>query len=162
MYQRVKNTRIKNYFIDILKLNPIQDSIPDYVRQDIQPTVEVDKPFSNILRRASCINTTTATIYTTPTDKDFYLTGANISLTKDVSATSTSSAINVTIDGVTQVLTEIKGISLTVQSDCMSVSLTHPIKVDRNTAITLTNATGTANVSSVACIQGYIDVQGGV
>lgn len=162
MSQRVKNTRIKNYFIDILKLNPLQDVIPDYVRQDIQPVVEIDKPFTNIVRYGSCVNAAAVSLYTTPTDKDFYLTAAQIAFIKDATATSVRSTIVATVDGVQQRILDIPQITLTAQTGGLTISFPYPIRIDRGTQILTSGSTTTGNITTDAVIYGYVDTQGGV
>lgn len=120
----------------------------------ITPTVEV-QPRINILRRVSLTNATAATIYTTPADKDFYLTHVTISMSKDATATVTDSNVFCIVDGVNRQILEMTSTTLTATTQSMVVSLEHPIKVDRNTAITLTANTAVANHKHAACISGY-------
>ena len=125
------------------------------VNDEIQPTIEVFTP-CNIVRSGTATNSTTATIYTTPTNQDFYLTAVTLSYIKDVTSTSTSSAITATIDGITQSILRIPQISVTVGSGTMSLSFPIPIKLDRGFNIAVVNATNIANISANGCIIGYL------
>lgn len=120
----------------------------------IQPIVQIS-PKINIIRSASATNATSGTIYATPTDKDFYVIGCMISHTRDVTATSTSSEIACSIDGLSRSLIKLNTITLTVGSKEASMSFTHPIKIDRNTNITVTNTTNTANLTTTGVIYGF-------
>jgi len=166
MHNRVQNTRIKNYFIDILKLNPIQDSIPDVVRADIQPVVEIDKPKSNIVKTATRATSGSTSLYQTPTDRDFYLTGGVLSMSKNVTcdvASGEIASILIVIDGVSTKFLIIAGQTLTAERADQSMDMTFPIKIDRNTSISLSGGAFTAGaLVRTATITGYIDVQGGV
>lgn len=114
------------------------------------------QPIQRICRRGSAANATSVTIFTTPTDKDFYLTSAVLTVIKDVTSTSTSSAINVTIDGVAVQIIDIAGITLTVQNEAANITFAGDgIKVDRGTNITVTNSSNVANIRASACIHGY-------
>lgn len=159
MFNRTKNSRIKNYFVDVLGLNPIQDHIPDSVMPSIQPVVEADKKVCNIVRGTTGTGTT-ATIYTTPSDQDFYLTSATLSWSKDATATAVSCNISATISNTTQVIINLAGLTLTAEQNSNTIVLDPPIKIDRNTAITLNNGTNVANIRSAGTIIGYTEVSG--
>jgi len=149
---------MKNYNLSINQdLNRIFDLKGENtaeVADFIQPVREIE-PRINIARSASAINSTAGTIYATPSDKDFYLTSASLSVIKDVTSTSLRSDVQVVIDGVTQSVLRISGITLTVQADSISQSYPISIKVDRGTNITVTNTTNVGNVTASGCIQGY-------
>jgi len=132
------------------------DALPSELIDDIQPVFDVTPP-STLCRSQTASNTGSAqTIYATPTDQDFYLTSASLSLIKDVTSTSTGTNIRVTIDGVARIILAIASITLTVQQAQMSQSFSNPIKVDRGTNITVEHSAGVANVLGVATIQGFL------
>lgn len=162
MHNRLKNSRIKNSFIDVLGLNPIQDRIPDTVIPSVQPVFNVGATRCDVCRYADASNSTAVTVYTTPVDKDFYLSSVVLSVVKDATATSVRSAVVVRVDGTDQRVISIPGFSTTAQNQTVSITLSPPIKVDRNTVVSLTNSTNVANVTASACIQGYTEIQGGV
>lgn len=165
MRQRIQNARIKNYFIDILKLNPLQDVIPDYVKGDVQPVVEIDKPILNVSRSNSTAATTSATIYTTPTDRDFYLTNVSLSYIKNATCDLATGSYTLTcfIDGQNVQLIRIPILTLTLQEGTINIDFDKPMKIDRNTVIGLAGASFTAGAFVRAgAIQGYIDTIGGV
>jgi len=123
----------------------------------IVPTVEIN-PRINIVKRNTCTNATSVTLYTTPTDKDFYLTGVSLSHTRDVNATCVSTAINGVIDGVSTgtIFIEHRMQTLTAGNIPASTqSFSIPIKIDRGTAITITASTNVGNFVSVGIIFGY-------
>jgi len=120
----------------------------------IQPTLEIT-PKINLVKRAEASNSTSATIYTTPTDKDTYIVALMLTMIKDINATSVSSRIYAYIDGVSSYLAEITGFVTTVQEKTIFLSFPIPIKIDRGTALTVTNTTNVANCKSSAIIYGY-------
>ena len=121
----------------------------------IQPTIEIKRK-CNICRNATATNTAAAqTIYTTPSDKDFYLVAAMLSVAKDATSTSQRTVINATVDGVSKFILVIEGIATTAQFDSISQNWPIPIKVDRGTIISLQNTGGVSYCSSNATIQGY-------
>jgi hypothetical protein len=99
---------------------------------------------------------TSNTIYTTPTDQDFYLCGACLSLIKDVTSTSTLTQLKVSSGGLLRTLLHFIGFTLTVQADSIACNFNPPIKVDRGTAITLNHGTAAATISGAASVWGYL------
>jgi hypothetical protein len=139
-----------------------KDSMPTQLAEKVVPVMEVNPRLlrrCNIVRVNAATNSASATIYTTPTNQDFYLCGATLGVIKDVTSQSLSTRLNVTIDGVVQPIMHIPSISLTVQSEVMALSFPFPVKVDRGTNITVTNSNATANITASSSITGYVDEQ---
>jgi len=120
----------------------------------ITPTIEI-KRFCNICRNNLLNNSTSVTIYTTPADKDFYMTSAQLAWIKDVTSTAITMGMTIVIESSTRYVFEIPGISLTPDVGCVSNSFYIPIKCDRNTNIELISNTNVANVRIMGTIQGY-------
>lgn len=139
---------------DLNRIFDLKGESTDYVSDVIMPVVPIQR-ICNIVRRAPLSNATSATVYTTPSDKDFYLNSAFLSVIKDVTAQSLASSILVFIDSVQVGILSISGLSLTPQNDVVSISFPIPLKLDRNTTITVTASNATANVSASAGITGY-------
>lgn len=140
---------------DALRIfNTKSDNLSDDLGLNIIPVIPVT-PCARVVGNAAATNATSATILTTPTGRDFYLTGAALSMIKDVTSTSNSSTIRCVINGVTVIILDIAGITLTAQSATQTVVFNPPLKIDAGTNITVQNATNTANVRSDGCIYGY-------
>jgi len=119
-----------------------------FLGDDVQGPVAVIplSPRANIVKS---VNSAT-TIYTTPADKDFYLTYVLLSAIKDAAATGTSVAISATVEGVSTSIVAIAGITLTVQQQTVPVFFSTPIKIDRNTAIAISGSNWTTYRGIVA------------
>lgn len=142
------------------KIQLSRDRIPNEIAEKVVPTMEVNPKLlknCNILRHATAINTTATTVYSVPSDIDFYLCGCSLSVIKDATATSINSAIQITVDGDSNFFRPISiaGLTLTPQSLSESVDFNRPIKVKRGTNISVINSTNVANCTSSACIWGY-------
>lgn len=120
----------------------------------IQPSIEI-LPRINIARQVTATNATSATVYTTPTDKDFYLCTVQLAFIKDVTSTSTQLAMTTTIDGVACTLIRVPHITLTVGQGSTSISYPIPVKIDRGVTIAVTSSTNVANVAVSGVITGY-------
>jgi len=126
------------------------------IRDEILPVIVMNTT-SQILKWGSAINSTSGTIYTLPTDKDFYLTGATLGMLKDATATSilTNLTCRDSVGNVASTLLAIPGLTLTAQSGNASITLAHPLKLMRGSAITVANSTSVGNVSAYGTITGF-------
>lgn len=120
----------------------------------ITPVVPIS-PNPKIIKQNTATNSASETIYTTPSDKDFYLVACSLAVIKDASATSTASWLQVYIEGIATAILKIPSITLTAQTGYMVLPLPYPIKIDKNTAITINNGTAVANVLATGIIIGF-------
>jgi hypothetical protein len=145
----------------ITELKLASADVPDFkVSPMIVPTLEVNKNLVkhiNIVKSNSATNSTGTTIYTTPINQDFYMTGFQLSTRTDTTATSTFSSITAKINGETVNLALLANITLLATTASIALTFPHPIKIDRNTDINVNNGTAAANVKSTAVIYGYVD-----
>jgi len=125
------------------------DFLSDEVISNIQPVIAI-APVAGIIKSGA-----SGTIFTTPADKDFYLTGLSASFSKAAGDTGTSLTLTGFVDGVSVPLIRLAGVTLTVERDSVVADFTYPIKIDRNTAIA-SGASGTFTASAF-CIRGYTE-----
>lgn len=147
------NTGIFKWIFDLFKIKG--ESAPVFVEDFIQPVVNVDPNDTHVYSN-SAINATETTILTLPTDKDFYLTGAAISIIKDATATSTYSRISVISNGVTHYLCHTPHLSATsILGNITQTMNINRLKLDRGTSIKILNQTNVANISSMGSVWGF-------
>lgn len=113
----------------------------------------------NIVRSNVRATSGSSTVFATPTDKDFYLVAANLSLSADAACDNTNCVMNVTIDGVlsNRDIIRIQKLSLTAINDTVSLHLTKPLKIDRGTNITINSTFTVGNAIFGGCIIGYTE-----
>lgn len=161
VFNQTQNTSIKNNLIDELKLNPAVDTIPSVVNPTIQPVFEVTKKNSlSAFSNAVVVSSSAATLFTTPSDRDFYLTSASLSLIKDATCDKAtgSLAINATINGSTRAILSLPTLTLTAQNIAVANNFSNPIKIDRGTAIQRSTFSFTAGTAAFdATITGYTE-----
>lgn len=136
-----------------VQTKPMLDTSKVILVSDVNPA---HNRFCEIVRRQSAINSTGGTIYTTPSDRDFYLNSCFLSYIKDATSTSTTSALSVVIGGATVNLIRFAQLTLTAATGSQGLSFPAPIKLDRNSAITISNSTSTANISCEGTISGFL------
>lgn len=147
-----------------IKLQQLRDVIPSQLADKVVPVMEVNPKLlrrTNLIKSQSATANSNTTIYTTPTDKDFFLTNFVMQGIKDAvcdMATGQFFYLTVVIDGATTSLAPVSGITLTAQSERVVVVLAHPLKIDKGTNIIL--ARGGAFAAGVfsrsATIMGYL------
>jgi hypothetical protein len=156
---QIYNSDLTKELIEGAKIQTAFDVVPNQIAEKVVPTMEVNPKILQKLNYAhsnTATNATSVTIYTTPTDQDFYLSAVTLSLIKDVTSTSVKSAVTATINGVAQDLLSIPGITLTAQTAQISLSLPRDLKIDRGTNIVVTNSTNVANILATGVIFGYL------
>ena len=142
------------------KIQVSVDNIPNQLAEKVVPVMEVNPKLlrrTEIIRHNDATNATSASIYTTPANADFYLTHLTISTMKDAGSTATFSAISCVIDGITRYAATLGFITLTASRDSLSINFSTPIKIDRNTSIGIVNSAAAANIITICSIGGYID-----
>jgi hypothetical protein len=153
----INNPQVTKQVADLLD-NQFPDKVPEI---DLSKIVLVANVNPKNYRRCDVVaegtisNGTNNIIYTTPTDKDFFLTSAMLHSLKDVTSTSTSTLLGVVIAGASVNVLSIYGITLTVQDQIISNTFFDPIKIDRGSQITVKTSTAVANVRARAVITGY-------
>jgi len=134
------------------------DKVPNELAEKIVPVFETNPELlrKGFVRHATL--TADATLYTTPTNQDFYLTNIVLSNTKDAASDCSGVHISATINGANVRLCQITGITLTAGSMNISRTFKEPIKIDRGTNITVSHLTGAGAVlATYASIAGYLD-----
>jgi len=132
----------------------VADNISDQVNPVIQPTMEI-KPFANIVRGVANANTGGTTIFSTPTDKDFFLTYVQISGSSLADADNTSFNAFANIDGVNEELVQVQKQTLTAHTFTQAVHFDPPIRIDRGTGITVNTAFTVGAARKSGCLNGY-------
>lgn len=130
--QRILNTKINN--------------LPDEVG-DLVAIIPIT-PVIDIVATATRTTSGAATVYTTPSDKDFYLTALIFTLTKDATCDMATGAVAVTAflptNATAQPIASHNAFTLTAQDKIIEISFPIPIKLTRGTLIALGGNTFTA------------------
>jgi hypothetical protein len=137
---QVYNSDLLKELRDASKLQQLSESIPNQLDTKIVPVIEVNPKLLrvvNIIRGTAKTTTGSATIYTTPTDRDFYLTAITFAVTKNAACDVASGryGLQMYIDGAAQVIGMVSVQTLTASDIATSMTFDTPIKIDRNTSI---------------------------
>jgi hypothetical protein len=144
------------------KLQPNVEGSITQVSNSIVPVVEVNPKLTKPVMFASIAQTTTAGVQiliTANPNQDIYITGLTLTLMKDAANDAASSvnraAIRLTINGSVIDAVRLPFLTSTAMYETIAVTLTHPIKIDRNTNVFVGNsgltwAAGNLNLTGTA------------
>ena len=138
----------------------LRDAIPTQLAEKVVPVMEVNPKLlkvTNFIKRGTLNNATSATLATTDAINETFITGAYLSVMKDVTATSLYFRINCVIGGASTSLLALGSLTLTAGSKDVSIMFRDPIKVDKSSALTLVASTNVGNFILEGGICGYLD-----
>jgi hypothetical protein len=143
MVQIKNNDTIK----EIIKGANIQtnEQIPLELARSVVPTMEVNPALlrkANIVRGGTAnTSSSTSSVYTTPTDRDFYLTSVNYFITKDAASDNASNTVIINVaESGDQVLISVPAITATALTYGTSLTFSHPIKLTRGTTVRMSSS----------------------
>jgi hypothetical protein len=119
----------------------LRDVIPNQIADKVVPVMEVNPKLLrriNIVKIGLSSTTGNTTIYTTPTDKDFYLTGVQIGLIKDATNDMAIGNCGLTITPKGSPSTAVIGIpvlTLTAQNSSVTRDFSIPILLEKGSNI---------------------------
>lgn len=156
-FNDTQNKKIVGNVLDVLKLNPITDAVPRQVVPTIQPVFEVTPSYAAIIRDGARSTTGTTTLFTTPSDRDFFLTYAQITQSTDVTADNTGCELDVTVDGTLRSVLQIVKQTTTATSGLTNRgTFAFPLKLDRGTGVVITHSFTVGASSIQASVQGFL------
>jgi hypothetical protein len=158
MTTTITNSDLIKEVVDGARLNAAVDQVPNQLSEKVVATMETNPKFFRFINtiRRTAGTTGTLTVYTTPTDRDFYLCGLTGTITKNVTSDATLSQINIVPDGYIAVtILEFSQQSLTAESRTLGNDFNIPIKLKRGSTITMdTNQTAGTTTRNII-IWGY-------
>lgn len=153
---RVNRSSVLLWIQETLGIQSGVNSIPVELANNIQPIFDIQPKVSTVLKSGARSSTGSSTIYTTPADKDFFLTFVTLTLTKDATCDNTLTSVSVVNGGATTNLAIITSQTLTAYTNQIVVNLSYPLKVDRNTAIQLSATFTAGTLSTRTTLGGFI------
>lgn len=152
----ITRSSVLNNAANELGVTLANDKIPSVIHPEINLVYPVNVKYSYVAKQGNSSATGTTTIYTTPRDKDFYLTFVSITFKHDAACDGTQIYFNITIDGLQTLLIRRYLNTGVAGADAVIVALPYPIKCDRNTAIEIVGTFAAGTQSKAASIAGFI------
>ena len=154
----INNSKIIKNIIDTARIQTLIDDVPKELAGKVVPVLEViPKKFTNT--HSEIVNSASvhSIVYTTPTDKTFYLTNVKMGFIKDNLSTASNFWMTYTLNGIVQPLLRIVSLTLTADSKFLILNLLNPIKLDKNSEIVLGANSFLASQTMTAEIFGYLE-----
>jgi len=162
----IYNSDVSKNIIQGARIQVNRDKVPNELAEKVVPTLEVNPhlvKLANVTASTSSSTTADLTVYTTPTDEDFYLTYALWSIAENATDDGSSTSLVCTpydLNANWNIL-QIRGLTTTAQSETIAVNFDSPIRIKRNTAINVSHTTTAGVMSKGRRIAGYnIDNEG--
>lgn len=160
MSATIYNSDLTKELVDAARIQSSRDKVPNQIAEKVVPVMEVNPKLmrrTNYLRNGVLNNATSATIATTPTDRELFITNAMLGYIKDGTSTATLITLDLMLDGGTSntAVISIPSLSTTAGSDSISVQFANPIKVAKGTLIRIQSDTNIANIRVTGTVQGY-------
>lgn len=132
-------------------------SLPKNIVNSVQPVIIANpERFVTVMRNVSNGATGTLTAYTTPsTKKNFYLTSIAAGIQEDSTSDNIATIIQITVNGVIQQPYSFRKLATTTTSKDIFLNYNPPIKIDKNSALTITNAFTAGAATKFLSITGY-------
>ena len=147
----IQSKEVIDKISDELKVQPAV-SIPRGLMEKIQLSYSVNpKRIVNVVRNTQRNTTGSATVFATSPDRDFFLTSAFISAVHDATSDGTEMSLNAFVGGVERRILQFTKLTTTIFNGILSQTYTPPIKIDRNTNITINNSF-TAGASTISTV----------
>jgi len=153
---RITRSSIIQKLQDLLGIQTGTDVVATDSSNVVQPVVDIGPNTTTIWKVTSATTTSSVTVYTTPSDKDFYLTYAFLSMTKDATSDNILTNATIVVGGVTLNILAIPSQTTTAWSDQVCVSFPYPIKLDRASIIVLAGTFSAGTMSKRLLIGGYL------
>jgi hypothetical protein len=152
-------SKVTEKIISVLGLQPAVDVIPQNLSRTIQPIIDVNpSPRIDLVKSQSKSTTGSVVVYTTPSDKDFYLTNAALNCQADAACDNTEYVLECyTETGEKVNVIRFNKLTTTAYSNSQALTLKHPIKIKRGTEIKAVSVFSAGNSNLGVVIQGYID-----
>ena len=148
---KIYNSAIIERITKLIRLMTSADVVPSELAEKVLPVLEVSpEKIVNHGGSSNKIVTGLSTLFTTPTDRDFFLTSYSLLNQSDVSADNILVTYQVTLASGEQInLIELAKITLTVYQESVTKALNFPIKLKRGSNIVF-GSTFTVGVSKTS------------
>jgi len=155
----IHNSNLTKELTNGAKIQTSFDKVPNEIAEKVVPVMEVNPKLlfnCNKIKQVTSSVTGTTLIYTTPSDKDFYLLGGMFSMNTDAANDSNGANITMVPEGgpTTRFLGFYKVVSIAFD-EIITISLNNPIKLGRNTTINIVDSFTAGNSYKQAIIYGY-------
>lgn len=154
---KITKSSVLNKLSDLTGIQTAIDELPSQLNTTISPVININPSFTLLVRSNASTTTAATTAYTTPSDKDFYLTYLYMSNVKDAACDNTAVYLNVDVpDGGTQRIASFENIPSVATSKEIAINFTYPIKLRRNSIMSLVGTFTAGTMTKRILIGGFL------
>lgn len=152
----IQSKEVIDKISDELKIQPSMQ-IPRELAKQIQLVYGVNPQRLIQVRNNTASDSTGATIFTTNSERDTFIVGVKITLAKSVLATSTNSTLRAIPFGESTAvfLARINYEPVTAGEHIIYINFPFPIKISRNSAVTINNGAAVASIDTSGVVYFY-------
>lgn len=156
MGEMIQSKEVIDKISDELKIQPSM-KIPRELADKIQLIYNVNPARLIQIKSANAVDSTSGTIHTTHAVKRTFITGATVSVTKDVVSTSVISEIKATMlnQSSAGLLIRMRYEPVTAGQFIHSVIFDPPVELAKGTSVTTNNSTAIASIDNTGLISFY-------
>jgi hypothetical protein len=151
---QVTRGEIINQMVDELGIQS-HTGVPVQVNEKVTPVFHLGR-FSNVVKATNQTLTGDITVYTSPSDKDFYLQSVVLAYTKNAASDNVVVYCDAGVGGTQVVLCRLESQTLTAGSDHLELVLPMPLKLDRSSVIRLRGSFTVGAMTKSIGITGYL------
>ena len=156
---QIHNSETTKRILDDAGIQTSRDDVPNQLASKIVPVLisNPNRSGSMIIESGSRTTTGSTTVFTTPSNKDFYLT--DITLTNVSNAAADNTSITVTaVDhrGQAKILIYMPKITLTAHSQTITKTFPVPILLSRSSVISQTSSFAAGVSTTATTITGFV------
>lgn len=160
MGTKIYNSNLTKEIQDVVKLQTSTDPTPSEIADKVILVADVNPKHARIINHITSSGQATSgtnTIFTTPTDRDYYLIGCQVSLQKDILCDNTNVSLICTLPGGSAALSllDVGTISVTPTTIIIAREFPVPILIKRGSSINLTGTFTAGAMNRRASINGY-------
>jgi len=154
---QIHNSETIKRILDDAGVQTSKEDVPRVLASKVVPVlISNPKRYCDVFVRDVRAVTGTGVLYTTPLDKDFYLTNAFLSNLSDVVADNTSIFLGVVLEnGDSAFIIDFVKPTTTVYDNGQAVNFPTPLKLKRGSQITFSSTFTAGTSSTIANIGGY-------
>lgn len=155
---QIKKTDLIQEVIEVAGLGTM-DKKPSTLMSSVIPVIDVNPKharITNVVKQIATGASGSQTVYTTPSNQDFYLTYLHLSYQCSSTADNTYIQISAPINGATISLIYCIKNTLTAKEGDLVVTFPQPIKIDRSGTIEHSTSFTAGTVSRSTTIGGYV------
>jgi len=155
----IHNSELTKELIDGGKIQTAYDPVPKHLAEKVVPVMEVNPKILqpiNIFVRGSSAASGTSTIYTTPTDKDFFLCGVSCDMNSDAAADNTYYVLQATLQDGTTLDLRWQKTTLTAFNKTAIYNFPKPIKLKKGSTVTIGTTFTVGAATKDVTIWGYL------